>query len=120
MNYQILIVDDREVVRKELRNLLELTGKATVVGEAFDGWDAVRKAEILRPEIVLMDLEMPGMDGFEATRQIKELNLARTVIAFSVYADADSKEKAKIAGADAFLVKGTDLQTLLDLFGRFS
>ena len=51
-----------------------------MVGEAVDGWDAIDQAKELKPDIVLIDLEMPGLDGFEATRRIKELNLAKTVI----------------------------------------
>jgi DNA-binding NarL/FixJ family response regulator len=120
MSIQILIVDDRAVVRKELRNVLDLTGSVSVVGEASDGWDAVRQAKALKPDIVLMDLEMPGLDGFEATRQIKAQRLARTVIILTVYADEANQEKALDAGADAFVVKGTDLRTLLDLFENFS
>lgn len=120
MSIQILIVDDRTVVRKELKNVLELTGIVSVVGEAADGQEALRLANVLKPDIVLMDLEMPGMDGFEATRQIKALHLAQAVIVFTVYADDANKQKALEAGADAFIVKGTDLRTLLDLFKQFS
>jgi DNA-binding NarL/FixJ family response regulator len=120
MTTQILIVDDSTVVRKELRNLLDLSGTVQVVGEAADGWDAIHQAKALKPDIVLMDLEMPGLDGFEATRQIKALHLARTVIAFTVYANPPNQEKALEAGADAFIVKGTALRTLLDLFEQFS
>ena len=118
MNKKILIVDDREVVRTELRNLFELAGTVTVVGEAEDGWDAVRQAEILRPDIVLMDLEMPGLDGLEATRQIKSHHLAQVVIVFTVYGSEFNRQKAKEAGADAFIVKGTDLYVLLNLFDQ--
>ena len=120
MTIHVLIVDDRAVVRKELRNLLELTGAVMIAGEAVDGWDAIRQAKALNPDIVLMDLEMPGLDGFEATRQIKALHLARVVIIITVYADANSQQKALEAGADAFFVKGTDLHTLLELFDQFS
>lgn len=120
MTIQILIVDDRAVVRNELRHVLELTGTVTVTGEAADGWEALRLAETLKPDIVLMDLEMPGLDGFEATRRIKTLNLARAVIIFTVYADAVNRQKAQEAGADAFVVKGADLRTLLDLFEKFT
>lgn len=116
MTIRILIVDDREVVRAELHRALELLESVTVVGEGVDGWDALRQAKALSPDIVLMDLEMPGLNGFEATRQIKALNLARRVIALSVYSDAFNQQKAKEAGADAFIVKGTDLRTMLDLF----
>ena len=120
MTAQVLIVDDSAVVRKELKNVLDLSGTVQVVGEAVDGWDAIRQTKALTPDIVLMDLEMPGLDGFEATRQIKALRLAQTVIAFSVYANPPNQKKALDAGADAFIVKGTDLRTLLDLFEQFS
>jgi DNA-binding NarL/FixJ family response regulator len=120
MAIQILIVDDRAVVRKELRHVLDLTETVFVVGEAVDGWDAVRQAKALKPDIVLMDLEMPGLDGFEATRQIKALRLVRAVIIFTVYSDAENQQKAREAGADAFIAKGTDLHTLLDLFEQFA
>jgi DNA-binding NarL/FixJ family response regulator len=116
MTYQILIVDDREVVRKQLRDLLDLTGIVSVTGEAVDGWDALRQAKALKPDIVLMDLKMPELDGFEATRQMKTLNLAKVVIVFTVYADDANKLKAMESGADAFIAKGTDLATLLNVF----
>jgi two-component system response regulator DesR len=120
MTIEILIVDDREVVRQELRNLLNLSGELSVVGESADGWQAVQKAKELQPDIVLMDLEMPGLDGFEATRQIKSLQLAKTVIIFTVYADEFNRQKALQAGADAFIEKGTDLKILLELFKKIS
>lgn len=120
MAIQILIVDDRAVVRKELRHLLELTGRVAVIGEAADGWEAVRQAKALAPDVVLMDLEMPGLDGFEAARQIKARRLARAVIIFTVYGDPASREKALAAGADAFVVKGADLKELLTLFEQFA
>jgi DNA-binding NarL/FixJ family response regulator len=120
MTINILIVDDRAVVRAELRNLLELSENIHVTGEAGDGWEAIRQAEALHPDIVLMDLEMPGLDGFEATRQIKARHLAQTVIAFTVYGDGYNQKKAQEAGADAFIIKGTDLQAILDLFEAFS
>jgi len=116
MTNRILIVDDRAVVRDELHRVLEMLGSVTVVGKAVDGWDALRQAKVLRPDIVLMDLEMPGLDGFEATRQIKALHLARKVIVLTVYGDVFNQQKAMEAGADAFIVKGTDLRTMLDLF----
>lgn len=113
---RILIVDDRAVVRKELIHVLELSGQVSIVGEAADGWKALCMAEALKPDIVLMDLEMPVMDGFEATRQIKAHQYAHAVIIFTVYSDPENKQKALKAGADAFVVKGTDLTILLSLF----
>lgn len=120
MKIRILLVDDRAVVREELRNLFSLTGTVSVVGEAADGWEALHLAKELKPDIVLMDLEMPGLDGFEATRQIKAMHLARTVIIFTVYADAANRRKAMEAGADAFIVKGTELTKLLEIFEQTS
>lgn len=120
MTIKILIVDDRAVVRAELRSVLELSERITVAGEAADGWEAIRQAEKLRPDIVLMDLEMPGPDGFEATRVIKARRLARAVIIFTVYGTEANRLKATEAGADAFLIKGTDLLTLLHVFETFS
>jgi DNA-binding NarL/FixJ family response regulator len=120
MTAQILIVDDRAVVRTELSNVLQLLDDVNVVGQAVDGWDALRQARALKPDIVLMDLEMPGLDGFEATRQIKALNLARIVIIVSVYGDGVSQQRAMDAGADAFIVKGTDLRTILALIEHYS
>lgn len=120
MAVQVLIVDDRAVVRKELRNLFALTADITVAGEAADGWEALYLARALQPDIVLMDLEMPEMDGYEATRRIKAQGLARAVIVFTVYASDANRQKALEAGADAFVVKGANLGCLLDLFAQFS
>ena len=114
----ILIVDDREVVRKELKHVFNLTDTVTVVGEAADGWDAIRQVDALKPDIVLMDLEMPGLDGVEAARRIKICKPAPVVVIFTVYDSEACRQKALEAGADAFVVKGTDLHALLDLFER--
>jgi len=113
MNYQVLIVDDSAIVRAELHHVLDLTEEITVVGEAEDGWDAIQEVESLNPEFILMDLKMPGMDGFEATHKIKAQYPDKKVIIYSVYGDVESKQKAFQAGADLFIVKGTDLRTLL-------
>lgn len=115
MTIRILIVDDREVVRNELRNLMGLYENLSIVGEAADGWQALHQARKYIPDIVLMDLEMPEMDGFEATRRIKEQKLAGSVIVFSVYADAADRQKAQEAGADAFVIKGIDMTRLVKL-----
>lgn len=120
MSMRILIVDDRPVVRKELRNIFELTDTISVIGEAADGWEAVRKTKELAPDLVLMDLEMPGMDGFEATRQIKSGQHAPIVIILSVYGDPSQRQQAFECGADGFIVKGTDLKEMLEIIEKFS
>lgn len=120
MTTRILIVDDCALVRTELRSILELAGSVAVIGEAVDGWDALRQAEALQPDIVLMDLEMPGLNGFEATRRLKARHLAQIVIVFTVYGSAANQQRAKEAGVDAFMIKGTSLQTILSIFDQFT
>ena len=109
---KILIVDDREQVRQDLKTALGLLAGLDVVGEAADGLEAVQQAEKLCPDVVLMDLHMPQMDGFEATRHIKRRHLAAGVVALTLYADDDARERAARAGVDAFVEKGTSIQTL--------
>jgi DNA-binding NarL/FixJ family response regulator len=110
---RLLIVDDNPQVRRELRTLLPLAGDIEIVGEAADGLEAVRMAEALRPHVVLMDLEMPVLDGYEAARQIKALCPSCRVIALTVYGDAASQDMARQAGVDTFLVKGVPLEILV-------
>jgi DNA-binding NarL/FixJ family response regulator len=112
---RILIVDDKERVRQDLRTALGLMEELEVVGEAADGLEALHQAEKLSPDVVLIDLEMPRMDGFEATRQIKDRCLARGVVALTVYGDDSTRSRADRAGADAFVEKGTSLQTLSEI-----
>ena len=110
---RVLIVDDMPQVRQELRGVLQLTGELEVVGEAANGLEAVSQAEALRPDAVVMDLEMPVMDGFEATRQIKERGLAERVVVLSLHADSDNLERARQAGADVFIDKASRFTTLM-------
>ncbi len=106
-------------VRHELRQLLELSGMVRIVGEAGDGLEAVRLAGELSPEVIVMDLEMPRLDGFEATRRIKARQPAVRVIILSVHARPEEQALARTAGADGFVVKGTDYQILLNaILGR--
>ena len=111
---KLLIVDDQERVRQDLRTALQLMQGLEVVGVAADGFEAVRQAEKLGPDVVLMDLKMPGMDGFEATRQIKARRLARSVVALTIYGDDSAREQAIRVGMDAFVEKGTPIQALAE------
>ena len=110
---RVLIVDDNPRVRQELHTLLPLAGDVEIVGEAADGAEAIRLAQALRPEVVLMDLEMPGLDGFEATRQIKAGAPFCRVVALTVHGYDAARQKAMQAGADVFLVKGTEVKSLV-------
>jgi DNA-binding NarL/FixJ family response regulator len=109
----LLLVDDMPQVRHDLRQLLELTGLVEIVAEARDGLEAVHLAKTLAPEAVVMDLEMPGLDGYEATRRIKSQSSAVRVIVLSVHAGPEEVERAQAAGADGFVVKGASYETLM-------
>jgi DNA-binding NarL/FixJ family response regulator len=110
---RVLLVDDSPQVRQELRTLLPLVGDIEIVGEAADGREALRLAEALHPDVVLLDLQMPVMDGYEAARQIKARCSTCRVVALTVYVDSDSQRRAAQAGVDAFLVKGVAVESLV-------
>ena len=121
MTVRALLVDDHAVVRAGLRALLEASGRAEVVGEASSGEEAVTKARILRPDIVVMDLAMPGMDGVQATRRIAELELETKVLVLTVHDEDEFLLPALDAGADGFLNKSaadTDLVGAIEAIVR--
>ena len=110
---RVLIVDDVPQVRQELRGLLQLTSELEVVGEAANGLEAISQAEALRPDVVVMDLEMPVMDGYEAARQIKTRRLACRVVALTIHAGEAERQQALQAGMADVVVKGAPLEVLL-------
>jgi len=107
---RILIVDDQRPTRKGLHALLSFWSQVEVIGEAVDGQDAVNLVTERRPDVVLMDIRMPVMDGLEATRRIKSQTPGVRVIVLTLYAEYQAKALA--AGADAFLVKGGPSEAL--------
>lgn len=114
-NIRVLIVDDMERVRQDLCTFLALSGNIEIVGEASNGLEAIRLVDALSPQVVLMDLEMPIMDGFEATRQIKARRPSCRVIGLSIHAGEEEQQGAFRAGIDEFVAKGEPLGTLLDV-----
>jgi DNA-binding NarL/FixJ family response regulator len=116
--WRILLVDDSAQVRQELRTLLPLAGDIEIVGEAADGQEAVRLVQALQPDVVLMDLEMPVLDGYEATRQIKAVFSSCRVVALTVHGYEAARQKAVQAGADVFLVKGVSVETLVQAISK--
>jgi len=113
----VLIVEDEPMLRHALADMLEAKG-IRVAGEARDGHEAVRLASELRPEVVLMDLRMPGMDGIEATRQIKTALPRIQVLVLSAYDDPGLHRSAEEAGVFCYLVKGCAPQLILDMIER--
>ena len=110
---RVLIVDDTPEVLKDLRTLLTLAGDFQIIGEAADGLEAIRQVLTLKPDVVVMDLEMPILDGYEAARQIKSCHPACRVIALTVHDYQAAREKAFQAGIDGFIVKGAPVETLV-------
>ena len=108
---RVLIADDRRRSRDGLRALVTTRPNVEVIGEAGDGREALRLAEASQPDVVLMDVRMPGMDGLAATRLIKERWQRVRVVVMTMY-PAHHRE-ALSAGADAFLVKGCSADELL-------
>lgn len=102
---RVLLVDDQQLVRAGLRMLCESTSDVMVVGEAGNGREAVTLAEGTFPDVVLMDLRMPGMDGITATRRILESRPATRVLVLTTFDDDDHVYPALTAGACGFLAK---------------
>jgi DNA-binding NarL/FixJ family response regulator len=110
---RVLLVDDVAEVRQSLRTVLTLAAEVEVVGEAADGQEAVALAQALRPEVVVMDLAMPVMDGYEAARRIQAACPACRVVALTIHAGEPERRRALEAGMAGVVVKGAPLEALL-------
>jgi DNA-binding NarL/FixJ family response regulator len=102
---KILIVDDQEYIRRGLRALLSEETDIQVCGEAGDGWDAVDLVHKLRPDVVIMDISMPILDGLQATREIRQLFPRVRVVTVSQYELDDNLNESLSAGALAHVPK---------------
>ncbi|WP_402376580.1 response regulator [Isoptericola rhizosphaerae] len=109
----ILLVDDQALVRSGFRLILSVEDDLEVVGEAADGAQAVEVARELRPDVVLMDVQMPVMDGIEATREIVRSELSR-VLVLTTFDDDAYVFDALSAGASGFLLKNSDAEHLVE------
>jgi DNA-binding NarL/FixJ family response regulator len=110
---RILLVDDQRSVRRGLAMRLQLEPDITVVGEADDGVSALSAASVLRPDVLVMDYEMPGMDGIEATRKLNEMGSRSRVVMLSIHDNPFVKQEAARAGVDAFVAKHQPSEALL-------
>ncbi|MFE5477714.1 MULTISPECIES: response regulator [unclassified Nocardia] len=114
----VLLVDDQRLVRAGLRMLIEDTTDLAVVGEAADGVAAVRLYAELAPDLVVMDLRMPGLDGVAATRQILAASPRAKVLVLTTFDDDEHLFPALSAGAAGYFVKDTEPAVLLDAIRR--
>ena len=109
---RVLVVDDHDLFRTGLRNLLEEEG-VNVVGEAENGENAIRLAADLAPDVVIMDLNMPGAGGVETTRRLSSLAPLSRVVVLTISADDDDVMNAVMAGACGYLLKDSSIQELI-------
>lgn len=103
----ILIADDFEPWRSHVRYLMQARPKWYIVGEACDGLETVQKAEELEPDVVILDVAMPGLNGIEAATKIRSLSAKPRIIFVSGFHDEEIRDAALRAGADAYLTKTT-------------
>ena len=117
MSGKVLIVDDDPTVRESLRGLLEQRG-LTPVGAASDGNEAVSLASSLEPDVIVMDRMMPGMDGVEATRRIKQTQPQTQVILLSAQLDGEVQREGEGMGVYCYLAKGCSDNLIVDMVTR--
>jgi len=109
---KVLLVDDQQLVREGLRRMLELDEEIKVAGEASSGEEALLKAKDLNPDVILMDIRMPGMNGIEATRRLKAQGSIAEVIILTIYEDKFLAQSAE-AGASGYLLKDIKQEDLV-------
>jgi DNA-binding NarL/FixJ family response regulator len=102
---RVLLVDDHTILRQGLRRLLEAETGVAVVGEAKDGREAVEKARELTPDVILMDIAMPALNGVDATRRILKAQPAARILVLSMYLDDDYANQALEAGVSGYMMK---------------
>jgi len=114
MPYSVVLVDDHKIMRDGIKTILERTPDFRIVGEADSGSDAVSLCKKLRPDLVLMDIGLPGMNGIEATSELARHCPSSRVMILSMYDDENSVVAAFRSGARAFLLKKASSSDLLD------
>ncbi len=115
---RVLLADDHAVVREGLRAVLQAEGGIEVVGEAKDGQEALEACRALSPDVVLMDVRMPGMDGLEATRQIKAEMPRVSVVMVTMHENPDYLLEAVRAGAAGYVLKDSSGERIAEAVGR--
>ncbi len=110
---KVMIIDDHEVVRRGLRSLLDTDPSLEVVGEANDGFEAIKQVSAIRPDVVIVDLQLPGINGLEVIRQITKTVPKTKVIVFTFYGNEANILSALHAGAKGYVVKDSSVDELI-------
>lgn len=111
--YRVLVVDDLPAVREALRWAFECTDDLIVVGEAQDGQEAIARAAELAPDVVTLDIELPGLNGYSVARSLKQSHSPPIIIFLTVHGDAASRQRAAATGGDGFVEKGEGWPVLI-------
>ena len=109
----ILIVDDNAVIRRSLRHILEAISDWRVTGEAVDGKDGIEKAKELHPDLIVLDMAMPGMNGLEAARRLNQIMPEVPLLMYSAFADRFMEQEAFAVGVKAVISKASSMETLV-------
>ncbi|MBN1849785.1 MAG: response regulator transcription factor [Deltaproteobacteria bacterium] len=109
---KVLIADDHTIVRKGLCSLLSSENDIVIIGEAMDGREVIRKVGELSPDVIVLDINMPLLNGIEVTRNIKKIYPSIGIIILTMYSDEEYVHEALLAGASGFLIKNTIPQDL--------
>ena len=120
MSARIVIADDHEGIRVLLRVLIELDNRMHLVGEAADGRQALALVTAARPDVLLLDLGMPGLDGLQVLEEIRRLGLELKTLVYSGFASPEVREAALAAGAADFLLKGADPEEIVARLARLA
>ena len=111
---KVLLVDDQTLIRQGLESLLTISDALTICGQASDGEEAINVIDSVQPDVVLMDIRMPRMDGIEATRHLRQTHPQLPILILTTFDDHELIIKAIAAGAKGYLLKDVSLETLVD------
>jgi two-component system NarL family response regulator len=114
----ILIADDNDAVRRAVCEVFALESDFEVCGEARDGHDAIEKAQRLHPDLIILDLAMPVMNGLEAARALRDLMPSVPIVLFTLYDDGIIEERARSVGVADVVSKSEDISVLIDATRR--
>ena len=114
MPKSILIVDDSPAVRRATRHYFETETQFEVCGEAIDGLDALDKARLLKPDLVILDLAMPRMNGLQAAKELRRIRADLRIVLFTSYADAVPERDVLSSGVSAVVSKSAHLSVLVE------